>query len=69
MAETEARGVQHDARSGGAITAVARVPEDGHPRFREVNADLVLAPGARVGLDEQAARERLQHLEVGHGRA
>jgi len=69
MAEREPRGVEHDARSGGGVAAVPGVPEDGHPRLREVNPDLVLAPGARTGLDEQAARQRLHDREIGHGRS
>jgi hypothetical protein len=38
--------------------------EDRQARFREVNADLVLAPGPRVRLHEEAAREHLGDHEV-----
>jgi hypothetical protein len=68
MAEREPRGVEHDARSGGGVTAVSAVPEDGHPRGREVKADLVLAARARTGLDEQAARQHFHDRKIGHGR-
>jgi len=69
MAEREPRGVEHGARSGGGVATVPAVAEDGHPRLREVNPDLVLAARARARLDEQAPRQRLHDREIGHGRS
>jgi hypothetical protein len=67
MAQAEARGVQHHARRGGGVAAVPAVAEDRHPRFREVNADLVLAPRARMRLHEQTALQHFDDHEVRDG--
>jgi hypothetical protein len=64
MAQGEARGVQQDASRRGGVAAVSAVAEDRHPRFREVNADLVLAPRARSRLHEETAREHFDDHEV-----
>jgi hypothetical protein len=70
MAELEAEGVEHEARRPFALDgseAVALVPQDRQTVFRQVHPDLMLAPGAGTGFDEEPARAGLEETEVGLG--
>ena len=64
VVEREAEGVQHGPRGRAGVVPVASIAEDGKAGLREVDADLVLASGARTGLDEQAAGRDLEPREV-----
>jgi len=57
MAQVETHGVQHHARRVAGLASISAVAEDRKTRVREVDAHLVLAPGAGVRLHEEAARE------------
>jgi hypothetical protein len=70
VAQLEAEGVEHESRHRRACrvpTAVALVSEDGQAALRELHANLVFAPRARTGFDEEPARQRLDETEVGLG--
>jgi phage terminase small subunit len=70
VAELEAEGVEHESRHWRArrtAPAVTVVSENRKAALRQLHANLVLAPRARTGFDEEPTRQRLDEAEVGLG--